>query len=73
MIVDDELLARRMLKESIVWEEYGYSICGEAANGKEGLEKADSAETGFNLCGYQNASDERPYDGEGDSWSGTGL
>ena len=40
MIVDDELLARRMLKESIVWEEYGYSICGEAANGKEGLEKA---------------------------------
>lgn len=29
-----------MLKESIVWEEYGYSICGEAANGKEGLEKA---------------------------------
>ena len=40
LIVDDELLARRMLKESIVWEEYGYSICGEAANGKDGLEKA---------------------------------
>ena len=40
LIVDDELLARRMLKESIVWEEYGYSSCGEAANGKDGLEKA---------------------------------
>lgn len=39
LIVDDELLARRMLKESIVWEEYGYTVCAEAGNGKEGLEK----------------------------------
>lgn len=40
LIVDDELLARRMLKESIVWEEYGYCVAWEAQNGKEGLETA---------------------------------
>lgn len=40
LIVDDELLARRMLKESIVWEEFGYTVAWEAQNGKEGLEKA---------------------------------
>lgn len=39
LIVDDELLARRMLKESIVWEDYGYTVCAEARNGQEGLEK----------------------------------
>lgn len=40
LIVDDELLARRMLKESIVWEEYGYCVAWEASNGKDGLEMA---------------------------------
>lgn len=39
MIVDDEMLARKMLKESIVWEEYGYTVICEAQNGKEALEK----------------------------------
>lgn len=40
LIVDDELLARRMIKESIVWEEYGYCVAWEAQNGKAGLELA---------------------------------
>ena len=40
MIVDDEMLARKMLRESILWEEYGYTVAWEAKNGKEGLEKA---------------------------------
>lgn len=40
LIVDDELLARRMIKESIVWEEYGYCVAWEAQNGKTGLELA---------------------------------
>lgn len=39
MIVDDEILARKMLRESIVWEEYGYTVISEAQNGKEALEK----------------------------------
>ncbi len=39
MIVDDEMLARKMLRESIVWEEYGYTVIYEAQNGKEALEK----------------------------------
>ena len=32
MIVDDEMLARKMLRESIVWEEYGYTVISEAQN-----------------------------------------
>ena len=40
LIVDDELLARRMLKESIVWENYGCRVAWEAQNGKQGLEIA---------------------------------
>ncbi|MCI6431205.1 MAG: response regulator [Oliverpabstia sp.] len=40
LIVDDEMLARKMLKESIVWEEYGYTVSWTAQNGKDGLEKA---------------------------------
>ena len=39
MIVDDEMLARKMLRESILWEEYGYTVISEAQNGKEALEK----------------------------------
>ena len=35
--------------------------------------KGSSAAAGFDFCGYQNAGDERSYDGAGDSGSGTGL
>lgn len=38
LIVDDEYLVRFGLKTIIDWEEYGYTIAGEASNGKEALE-----------------------------------
>lgn len=37
-IVDDELLSRQSLKSGIIWENFGYRLCGEAANGKQALE-----------------------------------
>lgn len=40
LIVDDELLMRIGLKSMIDWEERGFRIVGEAANGKEALELA---------------------------------
>jgi two-component system response regulator YesN len=38
MIVDDEPKVREGLKTIIRWDEYGYRICGECADGIEGLE-----------------------------------
>ncbi len=38
MIVDDEPFIRQGLKILIKWEQYGFEICGEAANGKEASE-----------------------------------
>jgi two-component system response regulator YesN len=38
LIVDDEYLVRFGLKTIIDWGEYGYTIAGEASNGKEALE-----------------------------------
>ena len=37
MIVDDEPKVREGLKTIIRWDEYGYRICGECADGIEGL------------------------------------
>ncbi|QYR21023.1 response regulator [Paenibacillus sp. sptzw28] len=42
LIVDDELLMRIGLKSMIHWEEYGFTIIGEASNGKEALDIAAS-------------------------------
>ena len=39
LVIDDEMIARRMLMESICWEAHGYRICAEAVNGRDGLEK----------------------------------
>lgn len=39
IIVDDEILVRIGLKSILNWEEHGYSIVGEAANGREAMEK----------------------------------
>ena len=39
MIVDDEYYFRQALKISIQWEKLGFTICAEAKNGKEALEK----------------------------------
>lgn len=40
LLVDDEYYAREALKNSIRWESYGCTLCGEANNGVLGLEKA---------------------------------
>jgi two-component system response regulator YesN len=44
MIVDDEPYIRQGLKILINWEQYGFTICGEAANGNEALELMKSIE-----------------------------
>lgn len=41
MIVDDEILVRVGIKSILNWEEYGYSVVCEAANGRDALEKID--------------------------------
>ncbi len=38
-LVDDEKLIRDGMKKLLKWEEYGFYICGEAANGREALQK----------------------------------
>jgi two-component system response regulator YesN len=43
LIVDDEYLVRLGLKTIIDWPEHGYTIVGEAANGREALELFDRA------------------------------
>lgn len=40
MIVDDELLMRVGIRSMLDWEEHGFYVIGEAANGKEALELA---------------------------------
>lgn len=39
ILIDDEPIIREGLKTIINWNAHGYAICGEAANGVEGLEK----------------------------------
>lgn len=39
LIMDDEPYVREGLKYIIDWENYGFTICGEAADGEEGYEK----------------------------------
>lgn len=38
LVVDDEYLAREGMKRTIPWEIYGCTLCGEAQDGKEGIE-----------------------------------
>lgn len=40
LIVDDEKLIRDGMKKLLKWEENGFFLCGEAANGREALEIA---------------------------------
>ena len=42
LIVDDELLIRQGIKHYLNWEQEGFSIVGEAANGKEALALIES-------------------------------
>lgn len=43
LIADDEAFVRQGLKYIIDWGEFGFLICGEAENGKEALDKMESA------------------------------
>lgn len=47
MIADDEPYIRQGLKILINWEQYGFTLCGEAANGKEALELMKNEEFGL--------------------------
>lgn len=38
LVVDDELLTRQGIRHLLNWEQHGYEIVGEAANGREALE-----------------------------------
>lgn len=44
LIVDDEPYIRQGLKIIINWEQYGFTVCAEAANGKEALELMETME-----------------------------
>ncbi len=41
MIIDDEFYFREALKISLPWDKLGFTICGEAKNGKDALEKLE--------------------------------
>ena len=43
MIVDDEAIFRERLLSTIEWEYLGFTVCAEARNGGEALEKASAA------------------------------
>ena len=38
LLVEDESFERQYLETVIDWEQYGFYICGEADNGRDGLE-----------------------------------
>jgi two-component system, response regulator YesN len=40
LVVDDEYLVRKGIRETITWESYGFKIIGEVGNGEEGLQFA---------------------------------
>jgi len=40
LVIDDEYLVRLGIRETIDWDEHGFSIIGEAADGRKGLELA---------------------------------
>lgn len=42
LIIDDEPIIRQGLQSIIPWEEYGFRVCGEASNGKEGIQKINT-------------------------------
>ncbi len=44
LIVDDEPLVREGLRESISWEDYGFTMVGEASNGAEALARMADAQ-----------------------------
>ena len=47
MIVDDEMLVRVGLRSTISWEEYGFTIVADAANGQEAIQKFTATDPGY--------------------------
>ena len=41
LLIDDERLVLASLRRRIDWEACGFSVCGEAFNGKDGLSKIE--------------------------------
>lgn len=48
LLIDDSLLARNLLRH--ILEDKGYTICGEAANGREGFEKYKQLKPDLVFC-----------------------
>lgn len=48
LLVDDSQMARNLLK--LILENKGYTVCGEAANGREGLEKYRQTKPDLVFC-----------------------
>ena len=44
MIVDDEILVRVGLRSTISWEEFGFALTADAANGMQAIEKFATAD-----------------------------
>lgn len=44
MIVDDELLVRVGLRSTIPWQENGFTLVADAANGQEAISKFDTTD-----------------------------
>ncbi len=49
IIVDDEDIVRKGLCNIIDWEKYGFSVCGEAANGKDAISIIEKIKPDFVL------------------------
>lgn len=48
LLIDDSQLARNLLR--LILEEEGYTVCGEASNGREGLEKYKQLKPDLVFC-----------------------
>ena len=49
LLVDDEAIVREGIKHLIDWNNLGFCICGEAANGEEAIEKIKKYQPGLVL------------------------
>lgn len=50
IIIDDESMTRRGLIDFVPWEEHGFEVYGEAADGEEGLELARQVHPDLAIC-----------------------
>ena len=62
LIVDDDATVRIGLKTLIAWEQYGYRLVGEAANGQQAIEIVHREQPHY-YYGHENACNGRtnPY------------